>query len=52
MDKMPRKKKKTTAKTVPAILLFMTREKVHKIKRIRDETNKVFEERGRSKWPK
>jgi hypothetical protein len=52
MDKMPRRKKKAMANTVPAILLFMTREITHKVRRIRDERIKVVEERGRSKWPR
>jgi hypothetical protein len=46
MDKIPRKKKRATAKTVPAILLFMTREKVHKVRRIRDERNRVLKKEG------
>jgi hypothetical protein len=49
MDKMPRRKKKAMANTVPAILLFMTRQSAHKIRRIKDETINVVEERGRSK---
>jgi hypothetical protein len=52
MDKMPSKKKKAMANTVPAILLFMTRERNHKIRRIRDERINVVKERGRSKWPR
>jgi hypothetical protein len=49
---MPSKKKKAKANTVPAILLFMTRERTHKVRRIRDERINVVEERGRSKWPR
>jgi hypothetical protein len=52
MDKMPSEKKKAIANTVPAILLFMTRDRAHKIRRIRDERINVVKERGRSKWPR
>ena len=49
---MPIKKKKAMANTVPTILFFMTRERAHKIRRIRDERINVVKERGRSKWPR
>jgi len=52
MDKMPIKKKKAMANTVPAILFFMTKEKAHKIRRIRDERINVVKKRGRLKWPR
>jgi hypothetical protein len=52
MDKMPRRKKKAIANTVPAILLFMNREGTHNVRRIRDKRIPVVEEIGRSKWPR
>jgi hypothetical protein len=52
MERMPRRKKKAVANTVPAIFLFMTRERIHKVRRITDRRIHVLEESGRSKWPK
>jgi hypothetical protein len=49
MDKMPRRKKKAMANTVPAILLFITRERAHKVRSVREETTNTVEERGGSK---
>jgi hypothetical protein len=49
MDKMPRRKKKAMANTVSTILLFITRERAHKAKRVRARTINAVEERGRSK---
>jgi hypothetical protein len=49
MDKMPRRKKKAMANTVPAILLFIMRERAHKVRRVREERINGVEERGRSK---
>jgi hypothetical protein len=48
MDKMPSRKKKAMANTVPTVLLFITRERAHKAKRVREETIHTVEERGRS----
>ena len=49
MDKMPRRKKMAMVKAVPAVLLFITSERAHKAKRVREETINAVEERGRSK---
>jgi hypothetical protein len=49
MEKMPRRKKKAMVKAVPTVLLFITRERAHKAKRLREETINAVEERGRSK---
>jgi hypothetical protein len=52
MDKIPRRKKKAIADTVPTVLLFITKERAHKAKRVREGTINAVEERGRSKWPR
>jgi hypothetical protein len=49
MDKMPRRTKRTMANTVPTILLFVTRERVHRVRRVREERINAVEERRRSK---
>jgi hypothetical protein len=49
MVKIPRRKKKAMANTLPTVLLFITRERAHKAKRVREETINTVEERGRSK---
>jgi hypothetical protein len=49
MDKMPRRKKKPMANTVPVLFLLITRERAHKVRRVREERINAVEERGGAK---